>query len=90
LAAGVLLDAGVQGCQVVGQRAIYSLGPEIRSRLNGLYVATFFAGGAAGSAIASLAYVSGGWTRVSFIGLAFPLAALAVYASEFRRGAGGG
>jgi predicted MFS family arabinose efflux permease len=83
--AGIVLDAGVQGCQVIGQRAIYGLGPEIRSRLNGIYVAALFVGGAVGSSIASLAYVSGGWERVSWIGLAFPLAALAFYASEYRK-----
>ena len=56
LAAGVLLDAGVQGNQVVSQRAIYQLGVDIRSRLNGLYMAIFFVGGAVGSSIASLVY----------------------------------
>ena len=85
LMAGVLLDAGVQACQVVSQRAIYAIGAEARSRLNGLYVATFFAGGAVGSAIASLVFVLGGWNAVSWIGLAFPLAALVYYATEFRR-----
>jgi predicted MFS family arabinose efflux permease len=93
LAAGVLLDAGVQGNQVVSQRLIYGLGDNARSRLNGLYIAIFFAGGAVGSAIASLAYATGGWERVSWIGAAFPLAALALFATEFlppgRRTSGG-
>ncbi|WP_158818711.1 MFS transporter [Methylocapsa sp. S129] len=85
LAAGILLDAGVQGNQVVGQRVIYGLGAEARSRLNGLYIAIFFVGGAVGSSIASLAYTLGGWERVSWIGLAFPLIALLLFATEFRR-----
>lgn len=84
-AAGVVLDAGVQSCQLIGQRAIYGLSPEIRSRLNGLFIAALFTGGAGGSAIASLVYVSGGWERVSSVGLVFPFAALALYATEFRR-----
>jgi predicted MFS family arabinose efflux permease len=83
LAAGVALDAGVQGNQVVSQRIIYALGEEARSRLNGLYIAMFFVGGAVGSSIASLAYALGGWERISWIGLAFPLAALALFATEF-------
>jgi predicted MFS family arabinose efflux permease len=83
LAAGILLDAGVQGVQVVGQRAIYALGAEARSRLNGLYIAMFFAGGAAGSAVTSLAYSYGGWNLVSWIGLAFPLVGLMLFATEF-------
>ncbi|MGA2042741.1 MAG: MFS transporter [Roseiarcus sp.] len=85
LAAGVMVDAGVQGNQVVSQRIIFALGDQARSRLNGLYIAMFFAGGAAGSGIASLAYALGGWTCVSWIGLAFPLVALAFYGTEFVR-----
>jgi predicted MFS family arabinose efflux permease len=83
LAAGILLDAGVQSNQVVGQRAIYALGSEARSRLNGLYIAMFFVGGAAGSAIASFAYAFGGWQRVSSIGIVFPLVGLTIYATEY-------
>lgn len=82
LAAGILLDLGVQANLVLGQRAIYALGAHIRSRLNGLYLAIFFAGGALGSSIASLAFAHGGWGLVSAIGLAFPLAALLFYTTE--------
>jgi predicted MFS family arabinose efflux permease len=83
LAAGVILDAGVQGAQIVSLRAIQAISPETRSRLNGLYIAIFFAGGAAGSAVTSLAFATGGWPLVSWIGLAFPLAAAAIYVTEF-------
>jgi predicted MFS family arabinose efflux permease len=84
LAAGIVLDAGVQGNQVVGQRTIYALGDQARSRLNGLYIAIFFIGGAIGSSVASVAYASGGWQRVCWIGLVFPLIALGLFATEFR------
>lgn len=47
----LLLDAGVSANLVLGQREIFSLSPEIRSRLNGLFMAIFFFGGAIGSAI---------------------------------------
>ena len=87
LAGAVLLDAGVQGNQVVSQRVIYALGDEARSRLNGLYIAMFFVGGAVGSSIASLAFASGGWERVSWIGMVFPLIALALFAGESWRAA---
>lgn len=83
LAAAILLDLGVQSNMVLGQRAIYELGPHVRSRLNGIYIAIFFAGGAFGSAIASVAYLRGGWTLVSWLGLAVPVAALLLYATEF-------
>jgi predicted MFS family arabinose efflux permease len=85
LLAGILLDAGVQGNQVVGQRVIYGLGDQARSRLNGLFIAMFFVGGAVGSSIASLAYAKGGWECVSWIGFAFGLLALILFATEFIR-----
>ena len=84
LAAGVLLDLGVQSNLVLGQRAIYALGANARSRLNGLYMALFFGGGALGSAIASPAYAAGGFALVSWVGLAFSVTALLIYATEFR------
>jgi predicted MFS family arabinose efflux permease len=84
--AGILIDGAVQANQIVGQRAIYALNAEARSRLNGLYVALFFIGGAAGSAIASLVYSLGGWTWTTWIGFAFPLVALALFATEFTKG----
>ncbi|MCP2010622.1 MFS transporter [Duganella violaceipulchra] len=85
LAAGILLDIGVQCNLVLGQRAIFALGEATRSRLNGLYMAIFFAGGALGSAITSAAYAAGGWDLVSWIGCAFPVLALLLYRSEFAQ-----
>lgn len=37
---------GVSANLVLSQRLIFSLSPEIRSRLNGLFMAIFFLGGA--------------------------------------------
>jgi predicted MFS family arabinose efflux permease len=80
--AGILLDLGVQSSLVLGQRTIYLLGADVRSRLNGLYMAIFFAGGAIGSAIASIAYVYGGWSLVAWIGFTFPAMALMFFFTE--------
>jgi predicted MFS family arabinose efflux permease len=82
-ASAVLLDFAVQTSQVTGQRAIYALPGHARSRLNGIYVGVFFGGGAIGSAVAGPALAYDGWSAVSWLGIAFPLAALAVYATEF-------
>jgi predicted MFS family arabinose efflux permease len=82
-AAGIVLDFGVQTNLVVGQRAIFALPPAIRSRLNGMYLASFFMGGAIGSALASPAFESGGWRLVSWIGIALPMISLAALATEF-------
>jgi predicted MFS family arabinose efflux permease len=82
VAAAIVLDFGVSANLVVGQRAIFSLGAEYRSRLNGLYMATFFAGGAIGSALGGWAFAQGGWSLTSWVGFALPVLALLYYATE--------
>ena len=84
VAAGILLDFGVAAHMTVAQRAIFLLKPEIRGRLNGLYMATFFTGGAIGSALGGWAFAQGGWPLASWVGLAMPAAALAYFATERR------
>ncbi|MDQ1913549.1 MFS transporter [Paenibacillus sp. GD4] len=83
--AAILLDMGVSANLVLGQRVIFSLGAEIRSRLNGLYMAIFFSGGAVGSAAGGWAYATWGWEGALLIGIALPVAAMAYYATEFTK-----
>ncbi|TVX94046.1 MFS transporter [Paenibacillus agilis] len=78
----ILLDMGVSANLVIGQRAILSLGAEFRSRLNGLYMAIFFAGGAIGSATGGWAYAIGGWNAALLIGIALPVIAFIYYTTE--------
>ena len=58
----LLLDLGVQSIQVAAQSEVMSLVPEARSRINTVYMVARFIGGAAGSALGTLAYSHGGWT----------------------------
>lgn len=83
-AAAILLDFGVTTNLVCGQRAIYAISAEHRSRLNGLYMATFFAGGAIGSAVGGWAYATGGWTMTAWIGFCFPAFAFLLFLTEGR------
>jgi len=80
--AAILLDMGVSANLVLGQRVIFSLGAEFRSRLNGLYMAIFFLGGAVGSALGGWAYALGGWNAALWIGIAFPIIAMIYYTTE--------
>lgn len=82
VAAAILIDFGVQTNLVVGQRTLFVLGPEVRSRLNGLYMATFFVAGAAGSALGAWSHATGGWTLAAAIGTLLPLFGLAGLARE--------
>lgn len=80
--AAILLDMGVSANLVLSQRLIFSLSPEIRSRLNGVFMAIFFLGGAVGSFIGGWAYALGGWNLTLWIGIAFPTIALLYFATE--------
>lgn len=85
VAAAILLDFGVSANMTLGQREIFSLGAEFRSRLNGLYMTTFFIGGALGSALGGWSYAEGGWVLASWVGFAMPVAALLYFASDRQR-----
>lgn len=76
---GVALDFAVQMNMVLGQRAVYALDPHSRGRLNALYMASIFIGGAIGSAVASTLYEQGGWLWIVLVGSALPLLALLVF-----------
>lgn len=85
VAAAILIDFAVTANLVFGQRAIFLLSAELRSRINGLYMATFFMGGAVGSAVGVWAYASAGWPGVVWIGTALPLLALAYFMTGRRQ-----
>jgi predicted MFS family arabinose efflux permease len=80
--AALAIDAGTQGNVTLGYRALFMLGGEHRSRLNGLYMTTFFLAGAAGSFIGAWAYAHGGWTLAAWIGGLLPMLALIYLATE--------
>ncbi|KJC39177.1 MFS transporter [Bradyrhizobium sp. LTSP885] len=80
--AAIAIDFGVQANVVLGFRTLFVLGADSRSRLNGLYMATFFLAGALGSAVGGWAYVSGGWLLAAVIGGVLPLLALVYLATE--------
>ncbi len=74
----VLLDMGTQANQISNQARVYALKPEARSRLNTLYMVTYFAGGAAGSWLGTTAWTHAGWTGVCAAGAALCAVALLV------------
>jgi predicted MFS family arabinose efflux permease len=73
----VILDVGAQMTQVANQTRIFGLVPSARSRLNTVYMVTYFTGAALGSWLSSLAWARFGWPGVSILALIFmALAAL--------------
>jgi predicted MFS family arabinose efflux permease len=83
--AAIALDAAVAANLVLGQRALFALGADMRSRLNGLYFALFFAGGAVGSALGGWVYASYGWHAALLVGMLLPALALPVWIHEATR-----
>lgn len=80
--AAIVLDGAVSASLVTGQRALYALSADVRSRLNGLYMAIFFMGGALGSSAGGWMYAHHGWQGVLMAGLLFPAAGLLVFSTE--------
>jgi predicted MFS family arabinose efflux permease len=70
LVAGVILmDLGVQAGHVSNQTRIYALLPKARSRLNTVYMVTYFLGGALGSALGAYGWNLAGWSGVCTVSL---------------------
>ncbi|WP_027611854.1 MFS transporter [Pseudomonas sp. URIL14HWK12:I6] len=71
----LLLDMGVLGNQTVGRYMINLLNPDARGRINAIFVATFFVGGALGSALSGMLWSVGGWGAVCAGGVVLGLVA---------------
>jgi predicted MFS family arabinose efflux permease len=84
VAAALFIDFGMTANLTLGQRAIFLLGAEFRSRFNAIYLAAYFVGGAVGSAIGGWAYATGGWILTCSIGLSFPVVGLLYFLTESR------
>ncbi len=78
----IVLDAGTSANLILGQRVIFGLRAEYRSRLNALYIATIFIGGGFGSAMGAWSYARGGWPLASWIGLVLPVLAGLLFLTE--------
>lgn len=75
----ILLDFGVQAAHVSNQTRIYSLIPEARSRLNTVYMVTYFAGGSLGSSLGAYGWSVGHWSGACLVGTVLVVLALATH-----------
>lgn len=78
----ITLDMGVSANLILGQRVIFSIGPEVRSRVNGVYMSMFFIGGALGSVVGVWAYARGGWLAAMGVALALPACGMIYFLTE--------
>ncbi len=84
----LLLDLGVQSGHVSNQTRIYGLLPSARSRLNTVYMVSYFVGGACGSYFGALCWRLFGWWGVCAFGIAALCVGIGIHAGG-RRGASG-
>ncbi len=82
IAGVVLLDFAVQSGHVSNQTRIYGLQPEARSRLNTVYMVSYFTGGALGSVLGAWCWRLAGWIGVCSFGAAVSLLGLIVFAAS--------
>lgn len=64
----VLMDMACQALHVTNQSLIYSIRPEMQSRLATVYMTSFILSGAVGTALAALMYGQYGWMGVCMVG----------------------
>jgi predicted MFS family arabinose efflux permease len=69
----LLIDIGLPGVHISNQNIIYRLEPEARSRINAVYMTTYFAGAAAGSALGAVAWRTAGWPAACALGAVLAL-----------------
>jgi predicted MFS family arabinose efflux permease len=83
----VVLDMGAQMTQVANQTRIFGLVPSARSRLNTVYMTVYFTGAAAGSALATIAWVHWRWNGICCLALGL-IGLAGLWHANGRRGEG--
>lgn len=83
----VLLDLGAQSNHISNQARVFSLRPDARSRINTVYMFSYFVGGAAGAYLGALGFSLAGRMGVYGVGAAMTalgLIALVLFGSNAR------
>lgn len=80
----ILLDMGVNSCNVANQTRIQSLSEDERNRITSVYMVTMFLGGAVGSYLGALMYNNFGWYGFCSIGIVTQMIAAYVHLTAKR------
>lgn len=81
----LLLDIGVQATQVTNIATIYTLDESSHSRINTVYMTSYFIGGAIGTFVGVQCWRIGGWPMVSWQLLAWSFMALLVSFTGYKK-----
>lgn len=71
-----LINFGLATVHSSNQNVIFRLRPDAKSRINSIYMTSYFTGGACGSALGIYAWQHGGWLWSCLVGLCFVAAAI--------------
>jgi predicted MFS family arabinose efflux permease len=71
-----LINLGLAIVHSSNQNVIFRLRPDAKSRINSIYMTSYFTGGACGSALGIYAWQHGGWLWSCLVGLCFVAAAM--------------
>lgn len=82
----IILDVAMQAIHIMNQSSIFALHPEANSRINTVYMVSYFLGGALGTYLSSLSWQSNGWMGVVLLGSGFTVALLVVQLFYSRAG----
>jgi predicted MFS family arabinose efflux permease len=74
----LVVDGALQALHISNQNVVYALAPEARSRINAVYMTTYFLGASLGSALGSWAWLTYGWAGTSLMGGLLGLLTLAM------------
>ncbi|QBQ39675.1 MFS transporter [Sphingobacterium psychroaquaticum] len=72
----ILIDLGLQSSHIMNQADYFSIPTNATSRLNTVYMVSYFIGGSLGTYFAALAWEAAGWEGVCFVGFSFGVLAL--------------
>lgn len=81
----LLLDVGAQAIQVTNVAMIYTLDESSHSRINTIYMTSFFTGGALGTLVGIFCWKFGGWTWVNLQMLLSAVLILGLLINEKRK-----
>lgn len=81
----ILLDMGVNSCNVANQTRIQRLSEEARNRITSFYMVSLFLGGAVGSYLGALMYNNFGWYGFCTIGIITQIIATFVHVMTKRK-----
>lgn len=84
----ILLDLGVQSCQISNQARVHAISEEARNRINTVYMVSYFLGGSLGTFLGSYSYAHFGWQGACIVGLATQAAAAAIHINGYMRRGG--